>query len=178
MNLHRKKPNTSRLFGLCVTALLAVSFGNLSLAAERGSSSTPQAVPSITPARSKASLDSATTIITKFRIGEHPKFTRVVLELTGPQEFSVEHVGSGVRILVPGVGLDGGIRRVDYARGPVRSVQPMRRAGGAEVLVVCDSSQAKIRTLTLTDPDRIVLDVFSPSSEEEAQASEIGRAHV
>jgi N-acetylmuramoyl-L-alanine amidase len=123
------------------------------------------------PARSKASLDPATTIITKFRVGEHPTFTRVVLELTGPQEYSVEHAGDGVRILVPGASLDGGIRRADYARGQVRSVQPMRRAGGVEIVVLCDSSLAKIRTLTLTDPDRIVLDVLSPSSEAETQAS-------
>jgi len=39
------------------------------------------------------------------------------------------------------------------------------------VLVVCDSGQAKIRTLTLTDPDRIVLDVLSQRSEEVARAS-------
>ncbi|MCX5736362.1 MAG: N-acetylmuramoyl-L-alanine amidase [candidate division NC10 bacterium] len=94
----------------------------------------------------------------------------MVIELTGPQEWSVEQAGADVRVIVPGVGMDDGIRRVDQARGQVRSVQVVRRAGGVEVLVVCESPP-KIRRLTLTDPDRIVVDFFSSSGEGEAQAS-------
>ena len=57
--------------------------------------------------------------------------------------------------------MDDSIRRVDQARGLVRSVQVVRRAGGVEVLVVCESPSVKIRRLTLTDPDRIVVDFLS-----------------
>jgi N-acetylmuramoyl-L-alanine amidase len=67
--------------------------------------------------------------------------------------------------------MDDGIRRVDQVRGQVRSAQAVRRAGGVEVLVVCESSSVKIRRLTLTDPDRIVVDFFSSNGERERQAS-------
>lgn len=140
--------------GLLAVTLILFSFGRESLAATRGNSS-----------------NASKETVTKLRVGAHPTFTRVVIELTGPQEWSVEQAGAGVRVIVPGVGMEDGIRRVDQARGQVRSVQVVRRAGGVEVLVVCESPPVKIRTLTLTDPDRIVVDVLSPSAGGEAQAS-------
>jgi len=140
--------------GLLVVALSLFSFGRESLAGTRENSS-----------------NASKETVTKLRVGAHPTFTRVVIELTGPQEWSVEQAGADVRVIVPGVGMEDGIRRVDQARGQVRSVQVVRRAGGVEVLVVCESPPVKIRTLTLTDPDRIVVDVLSPSAEGGAQAS-------
>ena len=160
-----------RLLGLLALALVFVAFGRLSLAAEHGSSPGLQAVPPQTSASPKPSGDSLTPVIAKLRIGVHPTFTRVVLELTGAQEFSVEQAGAGLKLLVPGAGLDEGVQRVDRARGLVRSVQFVRRAGGVEVLVACDSPRAKIRTLSLTDPDRIVVDILPPSPESAVQAS-------
>jgi len=156
---------------LLAATLILVSFGRDSLAATRENSSKPPAVPPAEGYHSKASSDTSKETVTKLRVGAHPTFTRVVIELTGPQEWSMEQAGADVRVIVPGVGMDDGIRRVDQARGQVRSVQVVRRAGGVEVLVVCESPPVKIRRLTLTDPDRIVVDIFSSNVEGEAQAS-------
>jgi N-acetylmuramoyl-L-alanine amidase len=51
---------------------------------------------------------------------------------------------------------------MDFPRGVVRSIQPIRRSGGVEVLLICEPPQAKVRTLTLSDPDRLVVDVMLP----------------
>jgi len=157
--------------GLLAVTLILFSFGREVLAATRENSSKSSAVPPGQGHPSRAPSDASKETVTKLRVGAHPTFTRVVIELTGPQEWSVEQAGAGVRVIVPGVGMEDGIRRVDQARGQVRSVQIVRRAGGVEVLVVCESPPVKIRTLTLTDPDRIVVDVLSPSAEGAAQAS-------
>lgn len=176
MDLRQHKTSTiirSLRFGavLLAVTLILFSFGRDSLAATRENSSKPPAVPPAEGHHSKASSDTSKETVTKLRIGPHPTFTRVVIELTGPQEWSMEQAGADVRVIVPGVGMDDGIRRVDQARGRVRSVQVVRRAGGVEVLVVCESPPVKIRRLTLTDPDRIVVDFFSSNGEGEAQAS-------
>jgi N-acetylmuramoyl-L-alanine amidase len=158
--------------GLLAVTLILFFFGQDSLAAMRENSSKPLANP---PAQghhySKASSDTGKETVTKLRVAAHPTFTRVVIELTGAQEWSVAQAGADVRVIVPGVGMDEGIRQVDQARGQVRSVQVVRQAGGVEVLVVCESPPAKIRRLTLTDPDRIVVDFFSSNGEGEVQAS-------
>jgi N-acetylmuramoyl-L-alanine amidase len=44
----------------------------------------------------------------------------------------------------------------------VRSIQPIRRSSGVEILVFCEPSLPRIRTLTLTDPHRLVVDVMLP----------------
>jgi N-acetylmuramoyl-L-alanine amidase len=176
MDLRQQKTSTiirSLRFGvgLLAVTLILLAFGRDSLAATRENSSKPPPVPAAQGHHSKASSDTSKETVTKLRVGPHPTFTRVVIELTGPQEWSVEQAGADVRVIVPGVGMDDGIRRVDQVRGQVRSAQAVRRAGGVEVLVVCESSSVKIRRLTLTDPDRIVVDFFSSNGEWERQAS-------
>jgi hypothetical protein len=104
--------------------------------------------------------------IAKLRVGKHQDFTRVVVEMTGVYEWAIENPpGAPVRILVPGAGVDVNIRRLDFSSGAVRSVQTTRRANGAEVILVCEPAGVKVRTLTLTDPDRLVVDVFLPGVE-------------
>ena len=131
--------------GLLAVALILSCFWRESLAATRENSSKPPAVSPAQGQHSKSPSDTGKETVTKLRIGAHPTFTRVVIELTGPQEWSVEQAGRDVRVIVPGAGMDDGIRRVDQARGPVRSAQVVPRAGGVEVLVVCESPPAKIR---------------------------------
>jgi N-acetylmuramoyl-L-alanine amidase len=110
-------------------------------------------------------VDRALGNVTKVRVGTHEGFKRIVFELGGPQEWSVDQSADGpIRIVIPGVGLDDGVRRLDFPRGSVRSIQPIRRSGGVEILVVCEPSQVRVRTLTLTDPDRLVVDVMLPGA--------------
>ncbi len=102
-------------------------------------------------------------VVTKVRVGTHEGFKRIVFDLEGPQEWSVDRPPSGpIRVVIPGVGLDERVRRLDFARGPVRSIQPIRRSGGVEILLFCEPSQVKIRTLMLADPHRLVVDVLLP----------------
>lgn len=176
MDQHRAKRETMRYFGrlwvfLTVT-LVAVALNPSALAADRASVPSFPSVSSSTPAQARTTAELFTPVIAKVRIGVHPAFTRLVLELTGAQEFSVESTGRGLRVLVPGTGLDEGIRRIEHPRGLVRSVQFVRRAGGVEILIACDLPQGKLRTLTLTDPDRIVVDIYPPGAEPEALAAE------
>jgi N-acetylmuramoyl-L-alanine amidase len=104
------------------------------------------------------------TSVTKIRRGTHPGFTRVVLELGAAQEWFVRQDDDGpIRIIIPSVGLEGHIRRMDFSTGLVRSIQPVRRVGGVEILIVCDSRPVSLQTQTLTDPDRLVLDVMPAS---------------
>jgi N-acetylmuramoyl-L-alanine amidase len=163
----------SVLAGLLSASMIIglLSVGREGLAATRGSLLKSSIDSSVQANRSKAPSDPSRSWIANLRVGTHPGFTRVVIELTGAQEWSLEHGGADIRVIVPGVGIDESIRRIDYSRGIVRSVQPVRRAGGVEVLIVCESASARIRKLTLTNPDRIVLDVLSPNAEGGLQAS-------
>lgn len=119
--------------------------------------------------------ESPVTNVTKIRVGTHEGFKRIVLDLGGPQEWSLEQPAGGpIRIMIPGVGLDDAVRRLDFPRGWVRSIQPIRRSGGVEVLLICEPTQVRVRTLTLSDPDRLVVDVMLPGSAEDRRASAQG----
>jgi N-acetylmuramoyl-L-alanine amidase len=125
----------------------------------------------------QTSPDRSLTGVSKIRIGEHQTFTRIVLEMTGPFEWSVEQpAGSQVRVLIPGADLDSGIRSLDTKRGLVRSVQPARRGGGVEVLILCEPAKVQLRTMRLADPDRFVLDISLPGSGESNPILAQGRA--
>jgi N-acetylmuramoyl-L-alanine amidase len=126
---------------------------------------------SSTPPRETVAPVSTTAGVSKIRVGKHPDFTRVVLELTGSYEWTIEQQpGAPVRILIPGAGVDASIRRLEFSTGVIRSVQTTRRANGVEVIVVCEPAGVKLRTQTLTEPERLVVDVFLPG------AGEVGRA--
>ena len=113
---------------------------------------------------------STTAGISKIRIGKHPDFTRVVLELTGSYEWTIEQPPGGpVRILIPGAGVDASIRRFEFSSGVIRSVQTTRRANGVEVILVCQPAGVKLRTQTLTEPERLVVDVSLPGAGEEGR---------
>jgi len=111
----------------------------------------------------RLSGDPALGSVTKVRVGTHEGFRRIVFELAGPHEWSLDQPAAGpIRIVIPGVGLDDGVRRLDFPRGWVRSIQPMRRSGGVEILIFCEPKRVTVRTLTLTDPHRLVVDVMLP----------------
>jgi N-acetylmuramoyl-L-alanine amidase len=110
--------------------------------------------------QAERAAESAVVSVTKIRTGIHPDFTRIVLDLGAQQEWSLDQTpGHPIRIIIPGAALGAGVRRLDFAAGLVRSIQPVRRSGGVEVVVVCEPANVKVRTLTLEDPDRLVVDV-------------------
>ena len=106
--------------------------------------------------------------VRQVRIGTHPGYTRIVLELGSPAEWSVVEVAGGFRIIVPGVRLDETVRRIEW-RGTVRSVEPIQSGGGVEVTVRCEMERCAQRRMTLSSPDRLVVDVYPTPSGREAR---------
>jgi N-acetylmuramoyl-L-alanine amidase len=49
-------------------------------------------------------------------------------------------------------------------------VQTIRRANGVEVILVCEPAGVQVRTLTLADPDRLVVDISLPGVGEDGRA--------
>ena len=152
---------------MCVTAFLAlVSAGAIDRQAAAGQGREPSKGDTVALQRDGAvrpGAESPLGSVTRIRVGTHEGYTRIVFDLAGPQEWSLDQQPAGpMRVVIPGVGLDDGVRRLDFPRGLVRSIQPIRRAGGVEILLVCEPGQVRARTLTLADPHRIVVDVMLP----------------
>ena len=166
----RRSWTSQHLVAVAIAAFAVLHFAPPATAGQPDNSQKSPSVSSTTP-REAAGAVSTTTGLAKIRVGQHPAFTRVVLEMTGSYEWSMEQPpGAPVRILVPGVGVDVSIRRLDFSSGAVRSVQTIRRANGVEVILVCEPAGVKVRTLTLTDPDRLVVDVSLPGVGEDGRA--------
>lgn len=98
-------------------------------------------------------------LLEQIRVGTHREFTRVVLEVAGRTEWSVDRTPNGLRILVPR-GRVGDTAKSLTWRGTVRSIEPLQRAGGAEVSIRCASEEITVRTMTLGGPDRLVVDIY------------------
>ena len=102
--------------------------------------------------------------IIKLRVGMYPTYTRVVLETTGPLEWTTLAEGAkGVRIVVPGGVLAPGVRPVEFRKGLLRSIRPTQRAGGSELELVPQPRGIKVHSFSLTHPDRIVIDIVADS---------------
>jgi N-acetylmuramoyl-L-alanine amidase len=115
--------------------------------------------------------DPAMVSVTKVRVGSHEGFTRIVLDLAAAQEWSVDQTPRApIRVIIPGAQLDAAVRRLDFQNGVLRSIQPLNRSGGVEILLVCEPTPIKVRTLTLTDPDRLVVDVMRSGDREDVLA--------
>jgi len=93
------------------------------------------------------------------RIGVHAGFTRVVIDLTGPAEWSTDLDASGtVRILIPGARVLPAGTLLEPPRGLVRSARVLERPSGVEVALDC-RGPVDVGHLALGDPDRLVLDL-------------------
>ena len=161
------------IVGLASVSAVAVDRQALAGPSEDRSKRSPSATRTSEPAR--LSANPALGSVTRVRLGTHEGFKRIVFELGGPQEWSLDQPAAGpIRIVIPGVVLDEGVRRLDFARGPVRSIQPIRRSSGVEILVFCEPSLPRIRTLTLTDPHRLVVDVMLPGSGDDQRTAAQG----
>jgi N-acetylmuramoyl-L-alanine amidase len=164
------------LVAVAIVASALLHFAPPAAAGQRDNSQRSPSVSS-TPLREAAGPVSTTAGIAKIRVGTHQAYTRVVLEMTGSYEWSIEQPpGAPVRILVPGAGVDVSIRRLEFSSGAVRSVQAIRRANGVEVILDCEAAGVKVRTLTLTDPDRLVVDVSLPGVGEDGRALALASA--
>jgi N-acetylmuramoyl-L-alanine amidase len=124
------------------------------------------------PGQRVMQVRSQDATITKLRVGAYPTHTRVVLETLGPLEWSIERDAerNGLRVFVPKGVLASNIRPITIRTGTVRGIQPTQHAGGAEVRLTREWGDAGLRTFTLTNPDRIVIDVLAGPDGKQGQA--------
>ncbi len=124
------------------------------------------------PTERLARVHAREVTITQIRTGTYPTHSRVVLDTAGPLEWYIEpgDGGDGLRVLVPGGVLAPTIRPFILRGGLVRAIQPTQHASGAEVRILRERQDTKLRTFTLRNPDRIVIDVL-PASGRSAEPS-------
>ncbi|HSB77156.1 MAG TPA: N-acetylmuramoyl-L-alanine amidase [Candidatus Methylomirabilis sp.] len=117
--------------------------------------------------------------VTKLRIGTYPTYTRVVLETSVPVEWSVlEDVPEAVRIVVPGGVLAPDIQVLEPRKGILRAIQPTQRPGGVEVRLLSHQQRIKVHAFSLSDPDRIVVDVLVGPAGEANKAQTQGESNL
>jgi len=111
--------------------------------------------------RSAIGPEALAPALTRVRIGTHPTFTRIVLDLTRPAEWLTEADRERcVRILIPAGRLLPTARALVRSRGLIRSVRLAQHAAGIEVFVTCRAGGGRFRSHALSDPDRIVVDLW------------------
>ena len=96
------------------------------------------------------------------RLRSYPTFTRVVLETTGPVKFRVEAPGpKEARIRLLSLATE---TKVEPIRdGFVEEVRVERTGADAVVRVSFEVAPGEIKTTTLTDPHRLLLDLTRPA---------------
>jgi N-acetylmuramoyl-L-alanine amidase len=98
----------------------------------------------------------------ELRYRSYPSFTRVVVEASAPVGFNVEASGpreARVRI----AGLAAPPRREELRDGFVEEIRVERAGADTLIRVVYEAAAGTVRTSTLTDPPRVVLDFARPT---------------
>ena len=122
-----------------------------------------------------AGLGTAPTAgqVSQIRVGVHPTHVRIVLDVTGPMEWSSTRDADGCGgLLLPGAALAPGVQTLELARGPVRRVSPAQRPSGVEVKLECQPGPVRTHITALARPDRVVLDVWPASGNDVRPANE------
>ena len=98
----------------------------------------------------------------ELRFRSYPSFTRVVLETSGPVTHRVEQGGPReARIRL--VGLGGSAQTEEVKDGFVDELRVERAGADALLRIVYEGAAGAIRTSTLADPPRLVLDLQRPA---------------
>jgi hypothetical protein len=109
------------------------------------------------------SLPAAAAQLVKVRAGAHANFTRVVFELDGASGYRVEKVGTDAAPMLR-ITLDAGSRfhRLN-AHGDVRGVK-VTAGTRAVATIALGRSDLRVQEMLLSNPHRIVLDLYRPES--------------
>lgn len=114
------------------------------------------------PARSATSATRAPVALEELRHRSYPSFTRIVIEASGPLTFRAEGPGakeSRIRLLM----LAGFPRTLQIGDGFIDEVRLERAGDDAVLRVVFEGAAGELRTSTLADPPRLVLDFTRPA---------------
>jgi N-acetylmuramoyl-L-alanine amidase len=121
---------------------------------------TPVAAPAKTPAKAPASVAR----LEDLRFRSYPSFTRVVLETSGAVSVRVEQ--RGPRETVVRVGGLGAEPRAEEVRDGHVGQMRLERAGTDTLLrVLFEGEAGELKTMSLVDPHRLVLDFRRPGAE-------------
>ena len=97
--------------------------------------------------------------ISKVRAGEHDDFARLVFDLEGPTQVGDPQVSSG-RIWLPFLGTETELPKTPLLEDTIRSVKFAKEGQNLNAEIEVAISEFEIKLFALTNPDRIVLDVF------------------
>ncbi len=111
-----------------------------------------EARPPVKTARAPATLED-------LRVRSYPSFTRVVLEGSGPFAFQIEDGAGEVRVRLSGLSLPAP-QVEEVGDGLVREVRLASVGRVAELRVVLEGVRGEIKSATLHDPYRVVLDLY------------------
>ena len=97
--------------------------------------------------------------ISKVRFGEHEDFARLVFELEGTVQVGDSRISSG-RIWLPFPDTKTELPDTQFQEGTFRSVEFVKKGQDLRAEIEVAVGDFEINVFALTDPDRIVLDVF------------------
>lgn len=99
--------------------------------------------------------------VVDLRVGVHPEYTRVVLELDGPAAYQVKRSGGQSELVVS---LDAGsiVRDVEASKGLIGRVTLVPTAQGSKARIKLLDEGLNLKQMLLANPPRIVLDVSRP----------------
>ncbi len=97
--------------------------------------------------------------ISKVRAGEHEDFARLVFDMEGPTQVGDPQVSSG-RIWLSFLGTETELSKTQLLAGTIRSVEFVSEGQNLNAEIEVAVGKFEINLFALTNPDRIVLDVF------------------
>jgi N-acetylmuramoyl-L-alanine amidase len=117
--------------------------------------------PTTSPPVARGAAASAPVSLEELRFRSYPSFTRVVLETSGPLTARVE-TGAGKEARIRLVGLAADARSEQIGDGFIEQARLERAGADALLRVVFEGIGGEIKTSTLADPPRLVLDFLRP----------------
>jgi N-acetylmuramoyl-L-alanine amidase len=117
--------------------------------------------PTTSPPVARGAAASAPVSLEELRFRSYPSFTRVVLETSGPLTARIE-TGAGKEARIRLVGLAADARSEQIGDGFIEQARLERAGADALLRVVFEGIGGEIKTSTLADPPRLVLDFLRP----------------
>lgn len=120
-----------------------------------------------------AGIPADATRVVDVRVGAHPGYTRVVLQLDAVSDYRIRRQqipSPSGEVTELAVELDGasGAFALGGRRGVVESVRVKPQGAGAVALIRLNVSHPRVADMTLKNPDRIVIDVRPPEKRAKA----------
>ena len=117
--------------------------------------------PTTAPLVARGAATSAPVSLEELRFRSYPSFTRIVLETSAPVTARVE-TGAGKEARIRLVSLTADARTEEIGDGFIEQARLERAGADAVLRVVFEGIGGEVKTSTLVDPPRLVLDFLRP----------------